>query len=425
MIVRRLCFTLREPVRKGDKMRWGNHARAASAILLAIGFLGGCSSTGKAASDGAANAPTVAVVKVQRRDLTSQLSIASEFQPFQEVNVYAKVSGYIQKLYVDWGTHVKEGQLLAVLEIPELQQQLQQDEASVKKSEQDLARASEELRRAESAYTVAHLTYTRLANVQKSRPELVAQEEVDVAEGKDLEANASVSAAKDSLAASEQELAASKAAFEKDRALYGYSRITAPFEGVVTRMDAYTGALLPAGTSSNKGDLALCHISQNNLLRLVIPVPERVVANVRVGQTVAVHVTGLDKAFTGKIVRFSGDIDLETRTMRTEVDVANPKYEIVPGMYATVELPLLTVQGALTAPIQAVQVSSETRGQVFVVRRDDRLDRRDVNLGIQNATDVEIVSGLNENDSIVFGEQSQYKAGQLVKPKLITPSGVE
>lgn len=412
-------------MRMSYKSRWRDYARGFSAILLASGFLSGCGSSGKAVADSAANAPTAAVVKVQRQNLTSELSIASEFQPFQEVNVYAKVSGYIQKLYVDWGTHVKDGQLLAVLEIPELEQQLQQDEASVKKSEQDLARAKEELSRAESAYTVAHLTYTRLANVQKSRPELVAQEEIDVAEGKDLEANAGVSAAKDSLAATEQELAASKAALQKDRALYDYSRITAPFDGVVTQMDAYTGALLPAGTSSNKGDLALCHISQNNLLRLVIPVPERVVSGVHVGQNVAVHVTGLDKAFTGKIVRFSDDIDLETRTMHTEVDVANPKYEIVPGMYATVQFPLRTVQSVLTVPVQAVQISGETRGQVLVIGSDNRLERRDVTLGLESATDIEVISGLNESERLVFGEQSQYKPGELVKPKLITPTGSE
>ena len=200
----------------------------------------------------AANAPTAAVVKVQRRNLSSELSVASEFQPRQEVNVYAKVSGYIKKLYVDWGAHVQQGQILAVLEIPELEQQLQQDEAGVKKSEQDAERAKEELRRAESAYKVAHLTYSRLADVQKSRPELMAQEEIDVAQGKDLEASSGVSAAKDSLAASEQELAVSKAALEKNRAMFDYARITAPFAGVVTEIDAYTGALLPAGTSSTK-----------------------------------------------------------------------------------------------------------------------------------------------------------------------------
>ena len=371
------------------------------------------------------NAPIAAVVRVQRRDLASDLSIASEFQPQQEVNVYAKVSGYIQKLYVDWGTHVKRGQLLAVLEIPELQQQLQQDEASVKKSEQDLGRAKEELNRSESAYTVAHLTYSRLADVQKSRPELVAQQEIDVAQGKDLEASAGVSAAKDSIAASEQELVASRAALEKDRAMYAYSRITAPFEGVVTEIDAYTGALLPAGTSSNKSGQALCHLSQTNLLRLVIPVPERAADDVRLGETVAVHVTTIKKTFDGKIGLFSGQIDPETRTMHAEVNVPNPNYEIVPGMYATVDIPLHAVPNALTVPMQAVQNSGENRGSVLVVGSDNRIENRDVTLGLESATDVEILSGLRENERVVFGEQSQFKPGELVAPKAVTPSEVE
>jgi RND family efflux transporter MFP subunit len=399
------------------------HARYLSVAIIAAA-LAGCGSSGdKARAD--ANAPVVPVVKVERKNLDSQLSIASEFQPFQDVFVYAKVSGYIQKLYVDWGTHVKQGQLLAVLEIPELQQQIQQDEASVKKSEQDLSRAQEELTRSQSAYNVAHLTYSRLADVQKSRPELVAQEEIDVAQGKDLEANANVSAAKDSLAAGSDELAASRAALEKDRALFAYARMTAPFDGVVTEMDAYTGALLPAGTSSNKGDQALCHLSQNNLLRLVIPVPERVVATIQDGQTVDVRVSGLNKDFNGKIVRFSDSIDPQTRTMRTEVDVENPKYEIVPGMYATVVLPLQTARNVLTLPIQAVRISGETQGHVLLLGPDNRLQDRDVTIGTQGATLAEIVSGVNENDSVVFGEQTQYRAGELVKPKAITPQGME
>ncbi|MGD1210324.1 MAG: efflux RND transporter periplasmic adaptor subunit [Candidatus Acidiferrales bacterium] len=406
-------------MRSSHIFRRREYARALPALLLTAGLLAGCGSTGKAAS-----APRVAVVQVTRRNLSSTLEIASEFQPYQEVNVYAKVSGYIQKLDVNWGTHVAQGQLLAVLEIPELQQQLQQDEAGVKKSEQDLARASEELNRAQSAYTVAHLTYSRLADVQKSRPELVAQEEIDVAQGKDLEASAGASAAKDSLAASEQELLASKAALERDRAMYAYARIEAPFEGVVTEIDAYTGALLPAGTSSNKGGQALCHLSQNNLLRLVIPVPERAVSDIHVGETVAVNVSGLDRKFDGKIVRFSGQIDLETRTMHTEVDVPNPKYEIVPGMYATVEIPLHTVQNALTVPVQALQTSAEGRGTALVVNSSNRIERREVTLGIESSTDAEVLSGLNENERVVFGEQAQFRPGELVAPVVATPPDV-
>src|SRR5579864_5552364 len=229
----------------------------------------GCGEGRKAAADVAANVPAAAVVKVVRGNIADSLEIASEFQPFQEVDVYAKVAGYIQKLYVDYGTHVKQGQILAVLEIPELQQQLQQDQASIHRSEQELMRAREDLNRAQSAYTVAHLTYSRLSDVQKSRPELVAQEEVDVAKGKDMEADADVSAQKAALAAAEQALLASKATLGKDQAMFDYARMTAPFDGVITQIYAFTGALLPAGTATtNKADSALCRLAQNSLLRL-------------------------------------------------------------------------------------------------------------------------------------------------------------
>src|SRR5580698_1137819 len=274
-------------------------------LIIFSAFPAGC---GEAHQADASDVPRAAVVKVQRKNLSSTLEIASEFLPYQEIDVYAKVSGYIQKLYVDWGTHVKQGQLLAVLEIPELQQQLQQDEASVRRSEQDVARAREEQSRAESAYSVAHVTYTRLADVQKSRPELVAQQEVDEAQGKDLEASAGVSSQKDALASAEQTLLVAKAALGKDQAMFDYARMTAPFDGVVTQIYAFTGALLPAGTASNKGDSALCRLSQNDLLRLVIPVPERAVSNIHVGESVAVNVSGMNRTFDGKIIRFSDQI---------------------------------------------------------------------------------------------------------------------
>src|SRR6204780_371319 len=145
-------------------------------VIILSAFAGGCGDARKA---DASDVPRAAVVKVQRKNLSSTLEIASEFLPYQEIQVYAKVSGYIQKLYVDWGTHVKQGQLLAVLEIPELQQQLQQDEAAVRRSEQGLEGAKEELKRSESVYNVAHGTYPRLADVQKVRPDLLAQQDVD------------------------------------------------------------------------------------------------------------------------------------------------------------------------------------------------------------------------------------------------------
>jgi RND family efflux transporter MFP subunit len=405
-------------------MRFTN-ARSLIALILLAGFPAGCGESRKAAADDPANTPAAAVVKVARHNIADSLEIASEFQPYQEVDVYAKVSGYIHQLNVDYGTHVKQGQVLAVLEIPELQQQLQQDEAAVRRSEQEVARAREELNRAQSAYTVAHVSYTRLAEVQKSRPELVAQQEIDVAQGKDLEASANVSSEKAALAAAEQGLLAAKAALGKDQAMFDYARMTAPFDGVVTQLYASKGALLPAGTSSSKSDSGLCRLSQNNLLRLVIPVPERAVSDVHVGQTVAVNVSGLNKAFNGKIVRFSDQIDTTTRTMHTEVDVPNPKYELVSGMYASVKIPLHSAANVLTVPVQVVQSTGEGKGGVLVVNPGNKIENRSVTLGLQSATEVEITSGLQENEMVIFGAQGQFKPGEVVSPKVVEPSGNE
>jgi len=399
--------------------------RVVLAVLFMAGLVGGCGGSHEAKADDAANAPSAAVVKAARRTIADNLEIASEFLPFQEVDIYAKVSGYIHKLNVDFGTHVKQGQVLAVLEIPELQQQLQQDQASVKRSEEMLEGAREELNRAQSAYNVAHLTFGRLADVQKSRPELVAQQEIDVAQGKDLEASANVSSQKAALAAAEQGLEVAKATLGKDQAMFDYAKMTAPFDGVVTQIYAYTGALLPAGTASNKSDSGLCRLSQNDLLRLVIPVPERAVPDIRVGQKVAVVVSGLNKTIEGKIVRFSDQIDPATRTMHTEVDVPNPRYELIPGMYASVKIPLHSAVNVLTVPVQAVQAAGTGKGTVLLVDSSNKIESRSVTLGMQSATDVEITSGLAENDMVVFGSQGQFKPGELVSPKIVQPSVVE
>ena len=402
------------------------HRFLKAVLLLSLfsAFLG-CGEGHKAAADDVSNAPEAAVVKVTRGNIADNLEIASEFEPFQEVDVYAKVSGYIKKLYVDYGTHVKQGQILAVLEIPELQQQIQQDEASIHRSEQELAHAHEDVNRAQSAYNVAHLTYTRISDVQKSRPELVAQEEVDISKGKDLEAGAEVSAQKAALEAAEQALLVSKATLGKDQALFDYARMTAPFDGVITQIYAYTGALLPAGTTSNKGDSALCRLSQNSLLRLVIPVPERAVSGIRLGESVAVNVSGMNKTFDGKIVRFSDQIDLNTRTMHTEVDVPNPKYEVVPGMYASVKIPLHTSAKVLIVPVQAFQAGSEGKGNVLALGPGNKVERRDVTVGLESANEVEVTSGLQENETIIFGSFGQYRPGEVVVPKLVEPSHMQ
>jgi RND family efflux transporter MFP subunit len=367
-----------------------------------------------------ASPPVVPVVRAACQTLGTELEIAAEFRPYQEIDLYAKVSGYIKELYIDWGSHVKKGQLLAVLEIPELEHKLQQDRAAVRRNQHELTRSGEELKRLESAYRVAHLTYTRLAEVQKSQAGLVAQQEIDVAQGKDREASAQVSAAKAAEQAAEEALIDTEAALKQDETLYAYSQIRAPFEGVVTRLDAYVGALLPAATSSDKSATPLCHLSQNNLLRLVIPLPQSVVTDVTVGQRVDVRVETLAKTFKGKIALFNDQLDFATRTMHTEVTVPNSTHQLVPGMYASVKIPLRRAENAVAVPIQAVRLAGGSEGIILVVNPENKIEQRHVTLGVQTATDVEIRSGVQANELIVFGDQSPYAPGELVAPKEVT-----
>ncbi len=407
-----------------------NHVTHASRLrlFLEVAVLGGlavilpaCSRSraDEATKDPSGAAVAASVVRVSRQDLSHDLEIASEFVPYQEIEVDAKVSGYLQKLYIDWGTHVRQGQLMAVVEVPELEAEVARDEAAVQRDAQDVSRAKQELLQAQSAYEVAHLTYTRLHGVQNTHPGLVAQEEVDVARGKDAETSAAVSASEAGLAAAQQQLSADRSASQRDKVMFNYARITAPFDGVVTQIYAYTGALLPAGTSSTRTLLPLCHLSQINLLRLVIPVPGRVVSSVHAGETVSVKVPDLNKTFQGKVTRLSGQINMDTRTMHTEVEVANPNYEVVPGMYAYVELPLQSVHQALTIPIQALTRTGPNQGSVLVVNSNHEIEQRTVPLGVETANEVQVLSGLGEGESVVFGGSGRFQPGEKVKPVLI------
>ena len=401
-------------------------ARTAVASLLAVACwnVASCSQKTLASQTQDPSARIVGVTKVIRQSFSQSLTIAAEFQPYQEINVYAKVSGYIKHLDVDWGTRVKTGQLLAILEVPELEQQIEEDQAAMQKSVLDVASASEKVNEAKSADDVAHVTATRLANVSKSQPGLVAQEELDVAQGKDIQASASLSAAKDTLAAANQELLVSKAALQKDQAMYSYAHITAPFDGVVTELDAYTGALLPAGTSSNKGDQALCRVSQINPLRLTIPVPESAVHLIHAGLSAQVQVPSLKKTYEGKVARFSDRIDLETRTMYTEIDVPNPNREIVPGMYAYATVVLQESNDALVVPVQVLHEGGSSVS-VFRVGADNKVQQVPVTLGLQNATQAEILSGLKAGDVVVVSPPATLRDGETVSPKIVQVPSVQ
>jgi RND family efflux transporter MFP subunit len=395
-------------------------------MVSAIVFIGFAAGGAAACSEPRAvsqttESPAVAVAKVTRGDVAQLLSVAAEFRPFQEIDVHAKVAGYVKSIHVDVGDRVHAGQLLAVLEIPELQDELHQDDAAVKRAQEEVNRAQADLDRAGSAHEVAHLGATRLAGVLKARPNLVAQQDIDEAEGRDRVSEAQVATAKASLAVAQEQLEVARAGQSKTRTLFAYSQITAPFDGVITHRYADTGAMIQAGTSSQTQTMPVVKLSQNNRLRLVIPVPESAVSRIHIGAPVDLGVQALHKTFSGRIARFADSLDAETRTMRVEVDVENPKLELVPGMYATASLVLDEARGVLVAPVEAIDRSGRTP-RVLVVNTDRRIEPRSVELGLEMADRVEIRSGLSAGDLIVIGNRSQLKAGAPVVPKVMNPA---
>lgn len=371
--------------------RWGL-ALPLGLAVLALGLVAARSWHRTAhAAGAAAGAPAVAVVPVERRDLYREITIPAEFRAYNEVDVHAKVAGYVKKMYVDFGDKVQAGQLLAVLEIPELGDEL------------DHAVASQ--RRAAADYKDAHLAYTRLVEVNKQHPNLIAQQDLDSAEARD--------------ATAEGALAAARSDVSKYQSLVSYTRITAPFGGVITKRYADPGALIQAGTASQTQALPLVRVSDNHLLRLDFPVSVDYVRDIRADTPVSVHVDSLGgRAIEGRIARFTDRIDDSTRTMTVEMEVPNPAAELVAGMYAHVTLRVDKRLQALAIPVEAVPPGGKS---VLVVSAAHQVEERPVTLGLETAAEYEVLAGLKQGELVMVGNPAQLAPGQKVEPHRTEP----
>lgn len=381
---------------------------AASFVVMALASCGreGATTGGDGNGDGS-NGPTVAVAKVTKGDLAKSVDITAEFMPWQNVEVHAKVSGYIKKMNVDVGDHAKTGDVLAVLEIPELNEQLNEANAALLTAQQDV-------KSIEAEYDETTLVANRINAAAKETQGLIAQQDIDNANDTNRSNEAKLAAAK-------QKVAQEEANVGRLRALVSYENVQAPFDGVVTRRYADTGALVQAGTvqagtSSNSDSMPIVSFAQLDVLRLEFPVPEADVPFVHVGDTVDVNVLSFGKHFEGKIARFAEKVDMSTRTMLTEVDVPNPDSAYVPGMYATVTLALDQRKGVLVVPIQSVTLGDKP--SVFVVE-NGKIETRYVTVGLETPDEAEIQNGLEEGDLVVVGSKGSLQAGQPATPKLV------
>ena len=360
-----------------------------------------------------------AVARVERHTLSNTLTIAGEFKPFQEVDVHAKVAGYIRVIRVDVGDHVKEGQVLAVLEIPELAAQLAGADASVRRAREEIRRAQSDVERAQSAHSAAHSAYARLKQAADSKAGLVAQQEVDNSEAKDLEAEAEMTSARAALSAAQQQLEVAEANQQQFAALSNYSRIAAPLSGVITNRYADTGALIQAGTSSSTQALPLVRLAQTSKLRLVLAIPESVASQIHLGDPVKVRVQALGQDIEGKVSRFAASLDRQTRTMETEIDFDNRDGHLLPGMYAETRLAMREEKDALTIPIEAVTRSGNDT-TVLAVNPQNVVEERHVRVGLEDEKCIEIISGLSEADRVIIGNRGEFHSGQKIQPKEVS-----
>jgi RND family efflux transporter MFP subunit len=384
-------------------------------VLTCLSFsLTGCGHPANAAAASSA-APVVPVVHVTRDTLSSDLMLSAEFIPYQDVDVMAKVAGYVKNIRVDIGDRVRQGELLATLEVPELEDETAKAAAAVSAAKANALTAQGDLKRAEAAASIGHISYQRIQDVAAKHPGLVPVQEVDVAKSRDLEAAAQLAGAQSSLQAAQEAQTVAVSEHKRAQAMLAYAEIRAPFTGVVTKRYANTGSMIQAGTASQTQAMPIVQLAQNNLLRLIFPVPVSNASQIRVGEPVTVNVTTLGRTFPGRITRDADTLQMSTRTMDTEVDVPNPHGTLIPGMYAEVRLHVASGP-VLSVPLDGVEGLGGNAESAYVIR-DGKIAVVPVTTGVQTPTRVAILSGLKEGDIIIVGRRTTLSDGETVNPQ--------
>jgi len=379
-----------------------------------------CNSRSKGAEADASEMPSATVATVKQGRIAHTLSLAGQFQPYQVVDVHPKVTGFMLKINVDIGDRVHKGDTLAVLEVPELRAQLRGTGFEMQQASDEILRAQHEIKRAEAIHAAEQANYQRLLDTSKAQPGLIAQQELDDAQSKALSSAAQVDAAKAAADGAQQHEEAARSDNERVQAIQNYTNVVAPIDGVIIWRYADTGALIQSGTNSNEQDLPIVKLAQSGLLRLRMPIPEDDVQYVHVGDPMQIRIDALNRSITGKIVRFTRNVNFETRTMETEVDVENKDLSIDPGMYANTTLQLASTENVLTIPVEAL-VLNGNQPTVYVVDANNRIHIRKVEVGLRGSKLAEIKSGLQQGERVILGAQEKYSEGEEVSP-ILTPT---
>jgi membrane fusion protein (multidrug efflux system) len=314
----------------------------------------------------------VTVTRPVKGNITRSVTLPGEIKPYQQATLCAKVTGYLKSIKVDKGDAVAEGALLAEIEAPELLA--------------DAAKCRAEL-------AVAQIDHRRVSEAQTKAPDLVVPLSVDTAKGR---------------------LEVAKASLERAETLLAFTRITAPFAGVITRRMVDPGAFIPAATAGNPVNAALMTVADFNVVRVQVAVPEVEASLLAKGQPVSVRVDGLPgRAFEGQVTRFAYALEESTKTMLAEVELPNPKLELRPGMYARVQIGIERRENVPLLPVAALV--TEKAGAFVFTLSDSKARKTPIKTGFNDGTKVEVVSGLDPTAPVLVPSGRSLADGQAVR----------
>jgi RND family efflux transporter MFP subunit len=324
----------------------------------------------------------VAVMHPTRSNVSRELTIPGDVQAYVETPIYARTDGYLKRWYVDIGGRVKEGQLLATIDTPEIDQQLKQAEAAQLQAQANL--------------DLAKTTADRWHNLLKS--DGVSQQEVDSNDA--------------AYKARQADYAAAVANVERLKSMQSFQQVTAPFSGVITTRDIDIGALIMNGNAKE-----LFKLAQIDIMRVYVNVPESYSNDMRIGLPAQLRIAEFpNRLFGGKVAHTAGAIDPASRTLLTEVQVPNPKGELMPGSYAEVTFEISSAEPPLVVPSNTL-IFRSAGPQVAVVDSDHAARLRKVTIGRDFGNSLEILSGLQPNDLVILNPPDSLADGTSVSPQ--------
>jgi RND family efflux transporter MFP subunit len=361
--------------------------------------------------------PRIEVVRPRRVPVAQHIQTNATLAAFEEADIFAKVSGYLSDVGVDIGDHVKAGQVLAVIDIPEMEQELAEAKAQLESKKSLVESARRKLDRYKANIMLQNALLERRQELgaaghffsDRALDEVRANAEI-------AKVDLSVGEANLTLAAHQVDVAA--ATVEKIKTLIAYQKIRAPFDGVVARRMVNRGDLVQAATTATRTTPAagsLFTVQRIDTIRVFCDIPEDDVPHVRIGDPAIVKPSGFDgEAFTGSVTRFSERLDPETRNMRTEIDLSNPNERLYPGTYAEVSLEMNRRPDALTVPTAAV--GSDGDGTFVYSITDNRITRLAVKTGLTDNRRIQVTAGLSEETPVVASIKVAPPPGTAVEP---------